>query len=78
MLSEWGVFSGGAHKPGFYRTVAAQLKKRPRIKALVYFDTPDAPFAGIRIDTRIDSSSAALSAYRNVSQDPQLNPLLRY
>jgi hypothetical protein len=74
MLSEWGVFSGGSHKPGFYRTVAAQLKKRARIKALVYFDTPDAPFAGFRIDTRIDSSPAALGAYRDVSRDPQFNP----
>jgi hypothetical protein len=74
MISEWGVFSSGAQKSAFFKTVATQLKQHPRIKALVYFDTPDAPYAGTRIDTRIDSSAAALSAFKRVSNNPLLNP----
>jgi hypothetical protein len=74
MIAEWGVFSSGAHKTKFFESVAAQFKRHPRVKALVYFESPDAPYAGTRIDTRIDSTPAALNAFTRVSNDPQFNP----
>jgi hypothetical protein len=74
MIAEWGVFSSGPHKPTFYKSVAAQLKQHPRVKALVYFETPDGPFSTFRIDTRIDTDPAALAAFKAVSHDPQVNP----
>ncbi|HEX6469537.1 MAG TPA: hypothetical protein VF069_10610 [Streptosporangiaceae bacterium] len=74
MMAEWGVFSTGARKAAFFKTVATQLKRHPRIKALVYFDTPRAPFAGFEIDTRVDSSASSLDAYQTVSNNPQFNP----
>jgi hypothetical protein len=74
MMAEWGVFSTGTRKAAFFKSVAAQLKGHPRVKALVYFDTPKAPYAGIEIDTRIDSSLTTLDAYHAVSNDPQFNP----
>ena len=79
MIAEWGAFANGAQRaPGarrtagaqkaaFFNTVAAQLKRHPRIKALVYFETPSGPFAGATIDTRIDTSRTALDAFRALS-----------
>jgi hypothetical protein len=64
MLAEWGVFENGstARKPEFLATVADQLPDFPEIKALIYFDSPRAP----RGDTRVDSSPAALDAFREL------------
>lgn len=69
MLAEWGVFEqrgNPGRKPRFYRSVAEQIGRFPRLKALVYFDSPRAP----RGDTRIDSTAAALEAYRALSARP--------
>jgi hypothetical protein len=73
MIAEWGTTTRGARQAAFFRTVAAQLARHPRIKALVYFETPSAPFAGTTIDTRIDTSRPALDAYRALGHQPILN-----
>lgn len=74
MIAEWGVFSGHRHKANFFKTVGAQFKRHPRIKAMVYFETPRGPFAGTQIDTRVDSSAASLAAFRKLSNEPQFMP----
>jgi hypothetical protein len=71
MIAEWGVFSAGARKAAFFRSVAAQFRRHPRVKAMVYFETPRGPFAGTEIDTRVDSSAAALRAFQRLSNDPR-------
>jgi hypothetical protein len=74
MIAEWGVFSASRHKAAFFKTVAAQFRRHPRVKAMVYFETPRGPFAGIEIDTRVDSSAATLSAFQKLSKHPQFMP----
>jgi hypothetical protein len=73
MIAEWGTTTPGARQAAFFRSVSAQLARYPRIKALVYFETPKAPFAGGTIDTRIDAGRAALGAYRTLGHRPMLN-----
>lgn len=72
MIAEWGVFSttDPMRKPTFFEGVADQLKDHPRVKALVYFESPHAP----RGDTRIDSNRASLAAFRRLGNDPRVNP----
>lgn len=69
MLGEWGVWSGSdaAHKAWFYANVAQELPRFPRLKALVYFDTPDE-------DGRSSSPLApsdALAAYQSLGALPE-------
>jgi beta-mannanase len=67
MLAEWGVFERTtdlASKPQFFDTIPRQLASFPWVKAMVYFDSPNAP----RGDTRIDSTSESLTAFRSLSQ----------
>jgi hypothetical protein len=68
MLAEWGVFDNGPpeRKAEFLATVADQLPDFPAIKALLYFDSSRAP----RGDTRVDSSRAALTVFRELAADP--------
>ena len=73
MVAEWGTTSPDARQAAFYRSVAAQLGRFPRIKALVYFETPSGPYADGTIDTRIDASEEALRAYRALGNHPMLN-----
>jgi len=65
MLGEWGL----GEKPGdpgwkarVLRRTAPFVAQHPRLKALVYFDNPQADAAG---DVAIDTSGAALAAYRD-------------
>ncbi|RAY14327.1 hypothetical protein DPM19_15260 [Actinomadura craniellae] len=74
MLSEWGVgdrIGPAGRKQRIFKQILPVLKQHPRIKALVYFDTPVAPHFG---DTSIGSSPAALAAFRAAGRDPYLNP----
>jgi len=69
MVAEWGVWESRAnpgHKPYFYNTVGLEIQLYPRVKALVYFDSPD---AGGR-DSRVDATPAALAAYRDLGHLP--------
>jgi hypothetical protein len=66
LVSEWGVFENTSNtglKAQMFLNIASQLQSHPAIRAMVYFDSPQAP----KGDTRIDSSSAALAAYRTLS-----------
>ncbi|WP_214110736.1 glycoside hydrolase family 26 protein [Acrocarpospora catenulata] len=68
MVAEWGAFERQDHprfKPDFYRSVRAQIRAYPQIKALVYFDSPWAP----RGDTRFDTTPAAATAFTALATD---------
>ena len=69
MLGEWGVWTGTdtGHKAWFYDNVGTEIARFPRIKALVYFDTPD---AGGGHDSRVDHPADALPAYRKLGALP--------
>jgi beta-mannanase len=65
MLAEWGVYEylpKPEFKPYLYRDVARQVAAYPKVKALVHFDSP----AGVKGDTRIDTTPEALTAYREL------------
>jgi hypothetical protein len=69
MLAEWGVWeskTNPTHKAYVYDTAGAEIQLFPRIKALLYFDSPD---AGGR-DSRVDSTPEALTAYQRLGQLP--------
>jgi hypothetical protein len=69
MLGEWGVWhspKNPGHQAYFFDTVAKQIALFPRVKALVYFDTP-ADQRGK--DSRVDRTQQGLSAYRVLGQE---------
>ena len=72
MLAEWGIFENTAGdrtiKPKLFDTVLPNLSRYPALKALVAFDSPSTQTGG---DLRIDSSPAALSAFRKIAADPR-------
>jgi hypothetical protein len=68
MVAEWGVWYSADnrdHQPAFFASVAEQISQFPRLKAMVYFDTP-ANRQGY--DSRVDVTPEALVAYRNLGQ----------
>ncbi|MFI5935205.1 DNRLRE domain-containing protein [Actinoplanes sp. NPDC051494] len=70
MVAEWGVYhrvGRTADKSAGYQSVLPELKKRPNIKAVVYFDTKRDD-QGDR-DISIDSTKTALSAFRTLAAD---------
>jgi hypothetical protein len=70
MVAEWGVWhseSNQGHKPYFFRSVAQQVQLFPRVKAMVYFDTPHNQQG---MDSRVDSTEEALGAYCVLGQHP--------
>jgi hypothetical protein len=70
MVAEWGVWSSKknpGHKAEFYREVGRQIGNFPNIRALVHFDTPHDQ-AGR--DSSVDTTPAALRAYRNLGRMP--------
>lgn len=69
MIAEWGVFERPQQrtfKQEFFNSVRTQIQRYPQIKALVYFDSPQAP----RGDTRFDSDPAAARAFSELARDP--------
>jgi hypothetical protein len=68
MLAEWGVTGNGpaARKAAVFDAVREGLADHPEIKALVYFDAKHSPLG----DTRVDSSGAALRAFRRLAANP--------
>ncbi|GAA3018315.1 hypothetical protein [Streptosporangium longisporum] len=73
MVAEWGVFERPGRpgfKESFFASVQARLRDYPRIKALVYFDSPRAP----RGDTRFDTTPGARRAFGELAGDPRLRP----
>jgi hypothetical protein len=75
MLGEWGVddvADDPGYKPEFFRTAASQLRKFPKLKALVYWNAASFDIVG---NTRVDSSAASLAAIRRfVSLDMLSDP----
>jgi hypothetical protein len=70
MLAEWGIYENAANAGGkakYFQSVAAQVAKYPKLKALVYFDMPRGPDTGL--NTSANSSAAALAAYRALGRD---------
>ncbi|MFC4065935.1 CBM96 family carbohydrate-binding protein [Actinoplanes subglobosus] len=74
MVAEWGMYHRVAKvtsKAAAFRTVLPELRKRPQIKAVVYFDTAkdDQGDRNIAVDTTTDG----LAAFRAVAADPMFN-----
>jgi len=71
MLAEWGVFERHdrpGFKESFFDSVRGEIGEYPRIKALVYFDSPRAP----RGDTRFDTTPGGRRAFGELARDPRL------
>ncbi|BCJ32975.1 hypothetical protein Athai_04780 [Actinocatenispora thailandica] len=68
MIGEWGVWSGtdAKHKAWFFDNVGAEIARYPRIRALLYFETPHDNGR----DSRVDRPAAALPAYRKLGALP--------
>lgn len=77
MLAEWGIDDPAGYpawKPGHVDQLAAALASSyPRVKALVYWNQHRFDPVGV---TRVDSSAAALDAFRRFAAAPVLNPPL--
>jgi Carbohydrate binding domain len=74
MIAEWGVqeLSGASSwKPGKFNNIASHLANFPRVKAFVYWNSNYHAPVGT---TRVDSSSASLTAYKNLAHLAALNP----
>jgi hypothetical protein len=68
MLGEWGVWyspDNPEHMSRFFDSVAQQIRLFPRIKALVYFDTPSDQKGN---DSRVDRTRDSLQAFRRLGQ----------
>jgi hypothetical protein len=78
MVAEWGVYhrvGKVTDKSDGYRSVLPELKKRPGIKAIVYFDTKHDD-QGDR-DISIDSAKSSLAAFRALAADKIFDVKLR-
>jgi beta-mannanase len=78
MVAEWGVYhrvGKVADKAPGFSSVLPELKKRPGIKAIVYFDTKRDD-QGDR-DISIDSTRTALAAFRTLAADKIFDVKLR-
>lgn len=65
MFTEWGVAEkpgSPAYKANLFRSVPKNLDRYPKIKAMVYFDAPNARSGRVQVDT----SSSSLRAYRTM------------
>lgn len=72
MLAEWGVYESAENPTGkaeYYKSVAEQIGRFPKLKALVYFDMPRGPDTGK--NTSANSSPSSLAAYRTLGRDPR-------
>jgi hypothetical protein len=70
MIAEWGVWSSRrntAYKADFYRRLGSELRRFPKIKAMVQFETPHNQKGQ---DSSVDSTPAALRAYRKLGRLP--------
>jgi beta-mannanase len=70
MIAEWGVWSwkrNTKYKADFYRDLGSELRRFPRIKAMVQFETPHNQKGQ---DSSVDSTPDALQAYRHLGHLP--------
>ncbi|MDA1360880.1 glycosyl hydrolase [Glycomyces luteolus] len=72
MLAEWGVFTDDQH-PGHQQTVfeaaMEQMAHYPRLKAIVYFSSPNAEGR----NSEVDQDAEALESFRALMRSPYLN-----
>ena len=69
MLGEWGAYYDGrdpSHQAYVFLSTALQIASFPRLKAMVYFDTPSLPG---RI-TAVSATPLSLAAYRLLGKHP--------
>ncbi|WP_162908357.1 glycoside hydrolase family 26 protein [Allorhizocola rhizosphaerae] len=74
MLAEWGVWysdSNPGHQAEFFNSARLQLGLFPRVKAYVYFESPDAEGR----DSRVHNTSKGLAEYRRFSEHPAFDVL---
>lgn len=69
MIAEWGVWASGDPKrrADAFRGIAGQIARYPRIRAMVYFDTPRDQHGR---DSRVDATADSLRAYRELGAQP--------
>ncbi|WP_344172260.1 glycosyl hydrolase [Pilimelia columellifera] len=70
MVAEWGVWhskANASHQAALFRSVAAQISRFPKIKALVYFDTPSDQRGR---DSRVERTTIGLDAFRDLGNHP--------
>jgi beta-mannanase len=78
MVAEWGVYHRTTHivdKSPAFASVASELRKRPAIKAVVYFDT-ERDDEGDR-NISVASTPQSLATFRDLAADPLFNVDLR-
>ncbi|MGK5685084.1 glycosyl hydrolase [Actinoplanes sp. URMC 104] len=78
MVAEWGAYhriGKVVDKSKQFASVLPELAKRPKVKAVVYFDTKKDLF-GDR-DISIDSSPSSLTAFRKLAASPKFNVTLK-
>jgi hypothetical protein len=69
MVGEWGVWhddGNPGHRAAFYTSVSRQMPLFPRVKAMVYFDTPGDQRGR---DSRVDRTRDGLAAYRELGRE---------
>ncbi len=77
MVAEWGMYHRVAYpvdKAAAFNSVLPELKNRPAIKAVVYFDTA-ADDEGDR-NIAVNSTATGLAAFRTLAADPLFNVTL--
>ncbi|GAA0533642.1 hypothetical protein GCM10010172_13230 [Paractinoplanes ferrugineus] len=70
MIAEWGVWSSKrntGYKVDFYRQLGQEIRRFPKVRAMVQFETPHNQKGQ---DSSVDSTPAALQAYRNLGKLP--------
>jgi hypothetical protein len=70
MIAEWGVWSSKrntAYKVDFYKQLGNEIRAFPKIRAMVQFETPHNQKGQ---DSSVDSTPAALQAYRKLGKLP--------
>jgi hypothetical protein len=70
MIAEWGVWSSRRnphYKADFYRDLGREIRRFPKIRALVQFETPRNQKGQ---DSSVDSTPMALRAYRDLGRLP--------
>jgi hypothetical protein len=70
MLGEWGLWfswQNPGHQATFFDSARLQLELFPRVKAYVYFESPD---AGDNRDSRVDHTREGLAAFQRLGRHP--------
>ncbi len=70
MIAEWGVWSSKrytGYKVDFYKELGDEIRRFPKIRAMVQFETPHNQKGQ---DSSVDSTPAALQAYRKLGRLP--------